>query len=116
MTGHTPGPWRVDSTVSLGAYGVWTAYSTHPGYDGAGYESPICSMNPAEQLIPREQRDANARLIAAAPELLEALKEQVRGAEWRQENEPDNWNGADDEALERARAAIEAAEGKDGAG
>lgn len=75
---HTPGPWRVDETKDLGAYGVWTDYPTHPGYDGAGYESQICDVIPLGKEISRDQRDANARLIAAAPDLLAACKEFVR--------------------------------------
>lgn len=71
---HTPGPWRVDETKALGAYGVWTEAATHPGHDGAGYPSQICSVGPTNKEIPRDQRDANARLIAAAPELLAACK------------------------------------------
>lgn len=74
MSKHTPGPWRVDTTKALGAYGVWTAYPTHPGHDGAGYESQICSMMPFERMGDREKRDADAALIAAAPDLLAALK------------------------------------------
>lgn len=27
----TPGPWRVDATVALGAYGVYTDYCCRPG-------------------------------------------------------------------------------------
>jgi hypothetical protein len=72
---HTPGPWRVDETVAFGAYGVWTDYATHPGHDGAGYGSQICSMKPHDDTgVVREQRDANARLIAASPELLSLLE------------------------------------------
>lgn len=41
---HTPGPWVVDETKALGAYGVWTDGPTHPGHDGAGYPSQICSV------------------------------------------------------------------------
>ena len=69
---HTPGPWRVDATVALGAYGVWTDYATHPGHDGAGYGSQICSMLPTKRTD--KTRDADAKLIAAAPDLLEACQ------------------------------------------
>lgn len=83
---HTPGPWTVDETKALGAYGVWTDYATCPGHDGAGYASQICSVfvnvsigknyfggkNDGE--IDQETRGANARLIAAAPDLLAACK------------------------------------------
>ena len=78
----TPGPWRVDATVALGAYGVWTAYPTHPGHDGQGYESQICSVLPHEiHDVSREQRDANAALIAAAPDLYAALVDLLERAE-----------------------------------
>lgn len=71
---HTPGPWMVDRTVAIGAYGVWTDYATHPGHDEAGYPSQICSVYTESDAIHREQRDANAKLIAAAPDMLAALK------------------------------------------
>jgi hypothetical protein len=45
--------------------------------------------------------EANARLIAAAPDLLEALKNVIRGV-------PDTWDG-----VIKARAAINKAEGKE---
>ena len=57
MSKHTPGPWATDggdTVVAMGNQIVVTA----PAPDGAS----------------REEMKANARLIAAAPELLEALK------------------------------------------
>jgi hypothetical protein len=63
MSGHTPGPWSV-----------------YPETDGA----EICAVDmapglPIRQIVARPVRGdnwiANARLIAAAPELLEALRE-----------------------------------------
>ena len=52
MSKHTPGPWAVDSTgLVCGARG-W---------------GPVASVYP-------KFRDANARLIAAAPDMLEALE------------------------------------------
>lgn len=68
----TPGPWEVDGTKATGVYGVWTGYATHPGHDGAGYASQICSFDVIK--MPREQRDSNAKLISCAPELLALLK------------------------------------------
>ncbi len=53
MSTHTPGPW-----TEVGRY-IETD------------ECTICEMFSART---REERDANQRLIAAAPELLEALK------------------------------------------
>lgn len=78
MTGYTPGPWTVDTTNAFGVYGVRTDYATHPGHDGAGYGSQICSMFTVSfqqtDKKTRPQRDANARLIAAAPDLLAACE------------------------------------------
>jgi hypothetical protein len=80
MAGFTPGPWRVDETRALGAYGVWTDYAhpNNPGHDGSGFPIPICFVEPAKPLPVRSERDANARLIASAPCLLAALTEFVR--------------------------------------
>jgi hypothetical protein len=76
---HTPGPWQVDGTVALGVYGVWTkdADPRNPGHDGAGYQVQICSMLPMgrEAPIGREERGANARLIAESPALYQAWKD-----------------------------------------
>ena len=57
---HTPGPWRVNGAS------VWS---------DAGYVAELSS--------PRgpDERDANARLIAAAPELLAELKQCALEAE-----------------------------------
>lgn len=62
--GVTPGPWVVDRTHALGAYGVWTGYATHPGHDGAGYGTKVCSMEPT--VLERKARDADAAFIAQA--------------------------------------------------
>ena len=71
----TKGPWRVDRTVALGAYGVWTDYGDHPGHDNELYPSQICSVFAYNKShFPQAERDANAQLIAAAPDLLEACK------------------------------------------
>ena len=61
MSAHTPGPWTVESdgsTVSMGGQCVIVG----PAPDGA----------------PREQERANARLIAAAPDLLRACRKALR--------------------------------------
>jgi hypothetical protein len=56
---HTPGPWRTDDHY-------------HGAILGDGNQVAMATMNGC---LPAETRDANARLIAAAPELLEALQQ-----------------------------------------
>jgi hypothetical protein len=54
---HTPGPWRIDGKTRFGDYTI-----------AAGESVRTC------EFIAKTQSEANARLIAAAPELLSALK------------------------------------------
>jgi hypothetical protein len=56
---HTPGPWRVD-----GPHQVWA--------ESAGEYVAITQVEEWETLPP-DQVKANARLISAAPDLLESL-------------------------------------------
>jgi len=63
MTKHTPGPWkiiRLDNEVYI-----------NPDRESGEY-ALIARINGTHR---RDSQEANARLIAAAPELLEALKE-----------------------------------------
>ena len=62
MNQHTPGPWINDGDT----------VSANVGEDNSGtYIAPICIL---DQEWKPEMIAANARLIAAAPELLEALR------------------------------------------
>ena len=88
MAKHTPGLWE-QSGCSV--YIKDTA-------------KPICLMSgPAEQ----EEREANARLIAAAPELLEACEEMVELLRLQEENGRPVMS---EKARERANEAITKAE------
>jgi hypothetical protein len=59
MSKHTPGPWRFYSQL------VWSEAVKTDQYR----TNEICKIN--ERLrVPEDEREANARLIAAAPELL----------------------------------------------
>ncbi len=61
--GHTPGPWVVEQG---------SVYTKRPNENG---QFPrIALMDREEDETRPTERDANARLIAAAPELLAALK------------------------------------------
>ena len=72
MTQHTPGPWAV-ADWSKGPNGEASSYHPFPviaGSNGHGV---------AEVLMGQKKGMANARLIAAAPELLEACRVALAG-------------------------------------
>lgn len=105
---HTPGPWRENGSVvtAQGSMALVVA-NVRCQLD------PIVRPDAAAKTF--AERDANARLIAAAPELLEALKECARllnvafdfeGDVFRKEHN----NSVD--AICAARAAIAKATGK----
>lgn len=73
---HTPGPWEFG--FGDGVYGPRAAPTCY--LDGNGFlQIPIrVGKNPVAWILssrPDGHEDADARLIAAAPELLEALRE-----------------------------------------
>jgi len=82
MSKHTPGPWFVGEILGM--------VGAEPNETGQEY---ICDLYDASYDIGREWKEinqgddadgmilANARLIAAAPELLEACKAVVKWAE-----------------------------------
>lgn len=73
---HTPGPWHVSGKATI----------NHP------VRGWIASVSPVD-------RAANARLIAAAPELLEALE---RVSRWQGKLSYDDWEQVD-AAIAKAR-------------
>ena len=73
MQGHTPGPWTFGRNTSSAAYVLASRVLVDP----AGAERYGAPDAPEPVAICRgdsEIRKANARLIAAAPDLLEALR------------------------------------------
>jgi hypothetical protein len=87
MSKHTPGPWTIDV-----AYGGWSIRSK-------GIMLALSGGSISTWITPEDEDAANARLIAAAPDLLEALK-RVCSHGYRTSPDWDN-----------ARAAIAKAEG-----
>ena len=71
MTKHTPGPWNQKWSENTG----WHIYSTTV----AGERGLICEL---EDDFDEATRESNARLIAAAPDLLAALIELQQWAEY----------------------------------
>jgi len=91
MTKHTPGPWTVNPYCNDGAEVraiapvAWCSVATTVGSSGS-------------QSIDAAEARANARLIAAAPDLLAALERLFRWGSWPSEEHKQD--------MESARAAI----------
>lgn len=108
---HTPGPWMVSKNGAQGStFLVWRTDTDQPQGDDF--------RNRGYALITKHVHgEANARLIAAAPELLEALRYALDRLEATLERLPDTQENAlwEQEAVkdfDKARAAIAKAEGK----
>ncbi len=84
---HTPGPWEVHEQqhvdgefwCSIGRCG-WGPITDIVGGEGnkTQFFQPVAGMR--HLVTPVEEQKANARLIAAAPELLEVVEELVESA------------------------------------
>jgi hypothetical protein len=105
---HTPGPWRWHGHYLMqDVPGIDNPYSTPAGY-------PIADDGSAgDEYSPTIDTDGpNARLIAAAPELLASLKTLVDAVE-DHDNPVDQGLAAHHDSMQAARAAIAKAEGRD---
>lgn len=99
MSKHTPGPWAYTKSVNFGH----ESFNIHQE-DGAPYTPYMSDVGTTELGEDMEIQEANARLIAAAPDLLAAL-----------ENLLDSQSKAACDVLDAqntARAAIRAAKGE----
>lgn len=96
MNKHTPGPWLTvrDNSISLPPFDLRIVWSEKHG--------DICYVQDDDG----DNGNSNARLIAAAPELLEAL----RGLLLLHQSHPGQLEPL---AVEEARAAIAKAEGRE---
>jgi hypothetical protein len=97
MSAHTPGPWSVEKERDF-----WNVTSVQG--DIVGIEG-LYRCDGSDE--------ANARLIAAAPELLEALRYMLRRyVELVESGDAGDWNPETETEVIEARAAIAKAEGK----
>jgi hypothetical protein len=101
MGKHTPGPWHRNIKPASKYPVIWAGRNTHVAVlaDGARHGGSL----------PEEEQEANINLIAAAPELLEALS---LAADSLAVGDPEREHAYVGEALRKARAAIAKAEGK----
>jgi hypothetical protein len=100
MDKHTPGPWDAHGTMVLQRGGV----ELHIAYCRQADDTPLT-----------QNAEANARLIAAAPTLLDALQKIGGGfinSDFVMSNPPD-WHKAFAELQEIARTALSAAAGRE---
>jgi len=106
MSTHTPGPWVTKHRKGDGAYCHTEVYSDlHGGI-------ATCDWTP-ENLgngVTGTYREANARLIAAAPDLLAALQDAELQLEYMDLRSP---SGTTPTILTRIRTAIARAKGED---
>lgn len=99
MSSFTPGPWHVEaSLISDGGYVI--------ADDEMGLS--ICARSPWPTRI--DESHANARLIAAAPEMLAALKDAMRSS--RKDFKGPDGDRQHREAYAEQFAAIAKAEGR----
>ena len=68
MSGHTPGPW------AWGTFGAGILV-VPDGSDGIDKHRPICNLDPYPGFPIDDETACNANLIAAAPQLLDLLRE-----------------------------------------
>lgn len=72
---HTPGPWRVTSPDEFGAFGDVV--------DSGGNYLAMAQARPEDHGVTGQPvRQANARLIAAAPDLKDSVKEFIDLRNW----------------------------------
>jgi len=115
MSAHTKGPWQHDG------YGDAGSYTDHWGiFTGDGHKQiAVCRLPGKNETAWAGEAQANARLIASAPDLLNTLKEiqeylsaadfvQVRGSQDSRGNRGQKVYDADFLALKAVKAIAQA--------
>ena len=105
----TPGPWYI--LVPKPRYGKRACHSIVDS--GGEYVAKAVAVSVLRGIsaVQRKERKANEHLIAAAPEMYEALSDAVEkygkpGGPWNVPGEPGSW-------IEKAKAALNKARGKE---
>lgn len=73
---HTPGPWKVEGEFKAIDNGKEIFYVGKVYQDCEAYRGTLCHVQSADHIkgISRGEAEANARLIASAPDLLAGLR------------------------------------------
>lgn len=98
MNQHTPGPWWFNENEN------WTTNPFSVTVRKRGVNRTTVVNIPNRMTVPKQEQEANARLVAAAPDLLEALQTMPQGLVW---SDDELWRWS-----EKARAAIDKATGE----
>jgi len=101
MSKHTPGPWEILRYCNV--------RDNDPDAVGVGSDMGIVA-DVWKDGVMEEAGDANAKLIAAAPELLKMLE--IAGAYVKEMGSEHSWPSAIEEDYRNIRAAIAKAEGR----
>src|SRR5690242_18485304 len=99
---HTPGPWLYDASngdVFLN------------DFEGAQVSPRIATVN-LDNCASIEQTNADGHIIAAAPDLLEALEAITNRLDFKNSDEAKHYSSDDSFWLDNARAAIAKARGQ----
>jgi hypothetical protein len=105
-TKHTPGPWH----TRLDRYGDGVISTCTEDAEHRQIKTSWTTKNGTEG--ERDEARANAALIAAAPEMAEALRELIRVTEDRTEPQIENLRTSYRQAFYDARAALRKAVGE----
>jgi len=99
---HTPGPWKVEPFVqSINSYPNWHSFTVR--HDRTNVH--IATVGDVDRYY-EKNNEANARLIASAPDLLAALESLVE-----MDDDPIRYMACCSYRIDAARAAIEKAKG-----
>lgn len=109
MSAHTPGPWVAEMQYGENDTDCGWELQEQRAVDDFTYRGAVCRITDAEHIqgITKAERDANARLIAAAPDLLAAARAYMRVCPADEDT-----THAFQEATDALRAAIAKAEGR----
>lgn len=108
---HTPGPWRIDEDSD--DFPVVVGPRKGARRFGVEGEWDICLMDKDEDPSRRGVIMANARLIAAAPDMLAALKAQEAADDAGEKRSGlRQWQALEDKAVALRFAAVSKAEGR----
>lgn len=116
MVKHTAGPWHADRAKSGARRDYHQIDVTgRNGLYGSGWPLTVADTSNRDRLVGDVEDAANARLIAAAPELVETLRELIEEITyWHPDDE--GWQAESDSEhmwIRKARALLARIEGKE---